>query len=211
MDTLAAVPITRSKIWTTLSAIDVKPFCTETEIVGDNVLTYLPWMKAHELMMSVFPEYTWEFTEDHRGRECHYFDDGSAEVRCRMTVGGQTNQTYLPIHRSGKAITSPSAMDVNTAKQRARVKALGEFGLGYRMWLHGKAKEDAVATPDAAPDEMIMVQSLWDSTAIDDSTDFEAANRLYSRYTKGLQNRGWTDTTGNWANLCKRNGWEDFA
>lgn len=210
MDTL-----TRAHIWATLSDIDVAPFCTETEVVGTQVLTYLPWMKAHEIMMGVFPEYHWEFTEDPTGRECHYFDNGSAEVRCRMTIGGQTNITYLPVHRSGKAIDSPDAMDINTAKQRCRVKAMGEFGLGYTMWLSSQIREQSVSNNEQttepetndADDELNKVIAIWDHLNFYEAKTFTEAQKLHDKYKRGLINRGLTDTTGNWEKLCKDNGW----
>ena len=213
MDTL-----TRAHIWATLSDIDVAPFCTETEVLGDQVLTYLPWMKAHEIMMGTFPEYHWEFTEDPEGRECHYFNDGSAEVRCRMTIGGQTNITYLPVHRSGKAIDSPSATDINTAKQRCRVKAMGEFGLGYTMWLSSQIKEiedQSVSKPEQstpsetndADSELQKVIEIWDFLKFGEAKTLSEATKLNDKFKRGLTNRGLTDTTGNWEKLCKDKGW----
>lgn len=212
MDTL-----TRAHIWATLSEIDVAPYCTETEIIGDQVLNYLPWMRAHEIMMAHFPEYHWEFTEDPTGRECHYFDDGSAEVRCRMTIGGQTNITYLPVHRSGKAIESPSATDINTAKQRCRVKAMGEFGLGYTMWLSSqirdieesvsKAEQSKEPETDNAEAELAKVVAIWDHLKFNEAKTFTEAQKLHDKFKRGLSNRGLTDTTGNWEKLCKENGW----
>ena len=212
MDTL-----TRAHIWATLSDIDVAPFCTETEVVGTQVLTYLPWMKAHEIMMGVFPEYHWEFTEDPTGRECHYFDNGSAEVRCRMTIGGQTNITYLPVHRSGKAINSPSATDINTAKQRCRVKAMGEFGLGYTMWLSSQIKEIEEAnvseteqsisleTDEAA--EAIKVKEVWKLCKFDEAKTLSEATKKYDKLKVQLANRGLTDDGVYWARLCEQRGW----
>lgn len=207
--------LTRAQIWATLSDIDVSEFCTETEIVGDQVLTYLPWMKAHEIMMGVYPEYHWEFTEDPQSRECHYFDDGSAEVRCRMTIGGQTNITYLPVHRAGKAISPPNAMDINTAKQRCRVKAMGEFGLGYTMWLSSQIREAGVsddvqseqAETNQEEEELQKVIAIWDHLKFDEAKTLTEAQKLYDKFKRGLTNRGLTDTTGNWQALCKENGW----
>ena len=209
--------LTRAHIWATLSDIDVAPFCTETEVLGDQVLTYLPWMKAHEIMMGTFPEYHWEFTEDPEGRECHYFNDGSAEVRCRMTIGGQTNITYLPVHRSGKAVDSPSATDINTAKQRCRVKAMGEFGLGYTMWLSSQVRdiEETVSETEqskepetnAAEEELAKVIAIWNHLKFDEAKTFTEAQKLHDKFNRGLTNRGLTDTTGNWEALCKDKGW----
>lgn len=206
MDTL-----TKAQIWATLSKINVTPYCTESEVYGDLVIKYIPWMRAHEIMMAQYPEYTWDFTEDPQGRECHYFDDGSAEVRCRMTIGDHTNITYLPIHRGGKPISTPSATDINTAKQRCRVKAMAEFGLGYQMWLNEpeKAPQQAEESPveEDAVDEAELVKALWMKTKIEETKSFSDAQKLYTRFTKGLQNRGWSDDSGRWEALCKKNKW----
>ena len=203
--------LTRADIWAKLSEIDVKPYCTETEVIGDLILKYLPWMRAHEIMMAHFPEYSWEFTEDPQGRECHYFDDGSAEVRCRMTIGDHTNITALPVHRNGKPIESPSAMDINTAKQRCRVKAMAEFGLGYSMWLEKDEKkpepEQEQEPVEDEVNESELVKALWIKTKIEECKSFGDAQKLYGRFTKGLKNRGWVDDSDRWESLCKRNGW----
>ena len=210
----------RAHIWATLTNINVKPFCTETEVIGDQVLTYLPWMKAHEVMMSAFPEYRWEFTEDHSGRECHYFDDGSAEVRCRMTIGEHTNITYLPVHRAGKAIQSPSATDINTAKQRCRVKAMGEFGLGYTMWLKPEVTEQPAANDSedvsnteqskssetkAAEDEKILW--VWRTCEVSDAKTLSAARKKYDKVKIELAKRGLEDDGKYWKLLCDKRGW----
>ena len=75
-----------------------------------------------------------------------------------------------PVHRSGKAIDSPDAMDINTAKQRCRVKAMGEFGLGYTMWLSSQIREQSVSNNEQttepetndADDELNKVIAIWD-------------------------------------------------
>ena len=201
--------LTRAQIWAELSNIDVAPFCTETEIIEDKVLTYLPWMKAHEIMMGVFPEYHWEFTEDPDGRECHYFNDGSAEVRCRMTIGGQTNITYLPVHRSGKAIDQPSATDINTAKQRCRVKAMGEFGLGYTMWISSQIKEIEEAEEPVVEEinEEEKIKEVWKLCKFDEAKTLSQAQKKYDKLKTQLANRGLTDDGFYWAKLCEQRGW----
>ena len=94
----------QKSIWTRFLNRYFRP-AHRAEILEDGTsLTILPWMNAHALMMGKFPEYTWEFTEDPEGREVHYFNDGTAEVRCRMTIG--------PTHRSllfVRDLTAPSA------------------------------------------------------------------------------------------------------
>lgn len=205
--------VTRAQIWAKLSEVPVKDFCTEAEEIEEGkVLSYLPWMKAHEIMMDNYPEYRWEFSEDPTGREVHYFDDGTAEVRCRMTVEGHTNITYLPVHRKGKAITNPNSMQINVAKQRARVKALGEFGLGYTMWLESvPAPEFREDTAEEQPlSDQDQVDEIWDLALpqLNAAKNQEAGIRIYNRFTRGLENRGLVDTTPKrWQTFCKDKGW----
>lgn len=203
--------ITRSFIWKQLASISVEELCTEQEALDEKTtIKYLPWMKAHELMMENFPEYRWEFSEDPQGRECHYFNDGSAEVRCRMTVEGHTNITYLPVHRQGKAILNPNAMQINSAKQRARVKALGEFGLGYTMWLNAADPPSFRAETVAEPSNDDQVEVIWLSALAElkEAKNQDAGKRIFRRFTQGLENRGLTDPTPKrWASICKEKGW----
>ena len=205
--------ISRSYIWNTLSQIDVTDFCTETEISDDKTIRYLPLMKAHEIMMGAFPEYSWEFSEDPQGREVHYFDDGSAEVRCRMTIGNHTNITYLPVHLFGEAVTAPNAMQIHVAKQRARVKALGEFGLGYKMWLGGvpapKMRDDNdPAEAKATEEDAIAAMWLDARSALNKATNVSAGKKIFDRYLKSLANRGFTDTSPDrWEKVCKAKDW----
>ena len=206
--------LTRSQIWKTLSQIDVTEFCTETEISDDVTIRYLPLMKAHEIMMDAFPEYSWEFSEDPQGREVHYFDDGSAEVRCRMTIGTHTNITYLPVHYLGDAVMAPNSMQIHVAKQRARVKALGEFGLGYKMWMvpsAPKMHEDVVAETvkeAEVADIVSQVEALWLTTKITEANNKSAGMKIYRRFLDGLRNRGWDDHDEHrWENLCKAKKW----
>ena len=133
-----------------------------------------------------------------------------------MTIGGQTNITYLPVHRSGKAIESPSATDINTAKQRCRVKAMGEFGLGYTMWLSSQIKEiedqsgpeqtPPVDTNDADAEHQKVI-AIWDHLKFGDAKTLSEATKLHDKFKRGLTNRGLTDSTGNWESLCKDKGW----
>tara|TARA_B110000093_G_scaffold113551_1_gene121757 strand:- start:2927 stop:3568 length:642 start_codon:yes stop_codon:yes gene_type:complete len=206
---------TRSEIWQKLSGIDVSTYCTEKEILNDKTIFYLPVMRAHEIMMNNFPEYNWEFSEDPAGREVHYFDDGSAEVRCRMTIGSHTNTTYLAVHAFGEAIIAPNSMQIHVAKQRARVKALGEFGLGYKMWLDSESVPKMLgANPaevrlQAISDEIDGIEAMWAKAKAIECTNREAGLKVYNRFAKWLMNQGMDDPQQNrWADLCKFKGWK---
>jgi len=95
------------------------------------------------------------------------------------------------------------------------VKALGEFGLGYKMWLGGvpapKMREDVVAeTAKEAEvaDIVSQVEALWVTTKITEANNKSAGMKIYRRYLGGLDNRGWDDHDEHrWENLCKAKGW----
>jgi hypothetical protein len=98
-------------------------------------ITYVKWMAAHAIMMKHFPQYTWEFLQDEHGKHTHFFPDKTCEVRCRVAIGDISHVTTLPVYgKSNTAQPNPNAHQVNTAKQRCRVKALAEFGLFHHMW-----------------------------------------------------------------------------
>ena len=151
--------VTRSHIWDTLTKLSDDKIATE-KFGG---ITYVKWMAAHATMMSQFPEYTWEFLLDEKGRSAHFFPDGTAEVRCQITIGEHSHVTTLPVYqKTGKAQVNPDSNQINTAKQRCRVKAMAEFGLFQHMWSEIPAEElDAV---DPAPVEPVResLQSVYE-------------------------------------------------
>lgn len=123
--------VTPAQIWATLSKISSDSVSTE-KFGG---ITYVKWMAAHAIMMKHFPEYTWEFLQDEHGKHTHFFPDKTCEVRCRVAIGDISHVTTLPVYgKSNTAQPNPNAHQVNTAKQRCRVKALAEFGLFHHMW-----------------------------------------------------------------------------
>ena len=157
----------KREIWNTLSNTD----CSAHIITDDDGVQIIQVMAAHALMMSAYPEYTYKFLPDSQGRELHYLDDGSAEVRLTMTVEGHEKTVSLPIHRNTQSIKNPSSWDLNTAKQRLRVRAMGEFGLAHQLWIKDQAApepeylEDAVA--DAVADDSTMADEYWVEADLD--------------------------------------------
>ena len=87
--------VTRSQIWETLTKLSDKDVATE-KFGG---ITYVKWMAAHATMMSHFPNYTWEFLLDDQGRSAHFFPDGTAEVRCKISIG---EHSHVPPFRCTK-------------------------------------------------------------------------------------------------------------
>ena len=126
-------------IWEKLSSVPKDKVQTETRKLKDGTqkkFTYVHWMHAHAAMKSVFPDYTWEFEVNETGGHAFYYGD-TAEVRCRMTILGKTQVTSLPVYEFGtwEAKPNPTADDINTAKQRCRVKSMAEFGLFADLYM----------------------------------------------------------------------------
>lgn len=140
------MPETKKQIWDTLFKVDVSEHVKFLS-VGAKSLPYLPWPAMHVLMMQNFPEYSWSFSEDHHMREAHYFEGGSCEVRCTMTIGEHTIITSLAVTDSDEAESNPSASLIATAKQRCRVKAAAEFGLGFSLWHDSEQFTDEAPAP----------------------------------------------------------------
>jgi len=181
------VPTSKKEIWNTLSNTD----CSAHIITDDDGVQIIQVMAAHALMMSAYPEYTYKFLPDSQGRELHYLDDGSAEVRLTMTVEGHEKTVSLPIHRNTQSIKNPSSWDLNTAKQRLRVRAMGEFGLAHQLWIKDQAApepeylEDAVA--DAVADDSTMADEYWVEADLESCTNLRALERKHNRYLNALR------------------------
>lgn len=147
--------VTPAHIWETLSTISSESVSTE-KFGG---ITYVKWMAAHAIMMKHFPQYTWEFLQDEHGKHTHFFPDKTCEVRCRVAIGDISHVTTLPVYgKSNTAQPNPNAHQVNTAKQRCRVKALAEFGLFHHMWSDLPFEEpDAPTAADPKPEALTQI------------------------------------------------------
>tara|TARA_Y100001937_G_scaffold124954_1_gene190702 strand:+ start:98 stop:766 length:669 start_codon:yes stop_codon:yes gene_type:complete len=160
-------------IWERLSAIPAKKIYNdkiETENGDEIDLPYVNWMHAHAAMMSAFPDYTWEFEVNpiDQGHAFYYGD--TAEVRCVMTVMGKTQFTSLPVYDylTRKPKVNPTSDDINTAKQRCRVKAMAEFGLYADLYMPEQRTAEIhnineAKTPQRSkqPDDKEKLENAW--------------------------------------------------
>lgn len=128
-----------TSIWSTLSSINVNDHVEKKQ-----GFSYLSWAWAWGVLMERFPDSKFSFERFENGEEVFRYADGTAEVRCALTINGFTRTMWLPVmdHRNA-AIKNPNARDVNDAKMRCLVKAMALFGLGHYIY----AGEDL---PDAA-------------------------------------------------------------
>jgi len=218
--------VTKKDIWGVLHSIPIEKDLLEYRTVdyGDDAtsIAYISIHIAHELMMQHYPEYSWAFAEDDLRRECHYFNDGSTEVRVSMTVEGHTIHTSLNVTNSNGAETkTPSAKDIHNTKQRCRVKAMGEFGLYYDLWVHPESYMRKQAE-DKPPVLNLMKTSpakdvgeldrYWlnlessPSRASAEKIKTQIENQL--RVMKGQATYTSDDIKNRWAKTCKAKGWK---
>lgn len=89
---------------------------------------YLSWSYAVHELLSRDPQATWEY------KEPMVFADGSMMVFCSVSAFGKTMTAQMPVLNMNKAITNPSAMQVNTAMMRALTKGIALHGLALYIY-----------------------------------------------------------------------------
>ena len=119
----------KKSVWATLSAIDVKD---KTKKKGD--MTYLPWAWAWGALKEKYPEATFK-KHIHDGMAYIKDEKGNAFVEVTVTVEGISATELYPVtDYKNNAIPNPDAFQVNTALQRALVKAIAYHGLGHYIY-----------------------------------------------------------------------------
>ena len=120
-----------SDIFKTLNAINVN---NNTEKKGR--FTYLSWAWAWAELMKAYPTATRTVYENQDGLPC-FIGLGSVIVKVGVTINDIEHIQHHPVFDSrNKAIPADKCnlMDVNTAIQRATVKAIGLHGLGLYIY-----------------------------------------------------------------------------
>jgi hypothetical protein len=114
-------------------------------------LSYLPWAWAVDLLLRADPTATWEY-RDFNGAPHLTLADGTAMVFCTVTAFGQSRTMQLPVmdHRN-KAIANPDAFAVNTAMQRALVKAVACHGLGLYLYAGEGLRDGDTSREESQP------------------------------------------------------------
>ena len=123
-------------IYATLSNIDVKPFAEKK-----NKLDYLPWAKAHEIMMLHYPDYIWRWEENIETGDPYFITDTGYYVVTSVIVEGHLKKEILPVtDYANKVLEKPNIFDINTAIRRCYVKCLAQFGLGIQLYIGEKSR-----------------------------------------------------------------------
>ena len=107
-----------------------------------NNLTYLPWAAAWEAVKRIYPDATFEISEqviDEFGNKRFWFSDGNTGwVKVSVTIEGLTMTEVLPImDYRNQAIPADkiTSTDANKSFKRCLVKCLALHGLGTYVFL----------------------------------------------------------------------------
>ena len=214
----------KSEVFNTLSGVDVRQYVRHTSALDNSVeklLPHLPWQVAHQLMLEHYPDYEWSFAENPDGLEVFYFKDGTAEVRCVMSVGEATMIASKSVTGSqNKAYANPSADDIHNAKMRCRVRALAELGLGWDLWINPDhyVKTETASAPEAV-EEKAPVSNKTESASVEDRmfATVQAATTKANALTEikkikgGWKNRKlpMEELEARWKALCAERGWKN--
>lgn len=121
-----------NKTWKTLSALNVND---DKEKKGR--FDYLSWAHAWKHVKNHTEDANYELHED------IVYPDNSREVRCSVTINGQTHMSWLAVmDNNNRAIKNPDARAINDARQRCFVKAIAMHGLALYIY-QGEGVPDA--------------------------------------------------------------------
>lgn len=178
-------------VWETLSAINVND-----HIEKKSGFSYLSWSWAWATLMDHYPDAEFYF-ENQTGEHgllnndgVIRYPDGTAEVRCVLTVDATTHTMWLPVmDYKNQAIKNPNARDINDAKMRCLVKAMSLFGLGLYIYAGedlpdaSKQKPAPAADPIAglADEKSQLLKAVTDAATLD---DLKAAFTKASKYAR---------------------------
>ena len=132
--------LTYKDVWNKLSKID----CSD-KIQKKMNLSYLSWAWAWGVLQEHYPQAQYIFYQGDNDVPYVQFPDGTAEVRCRVSIDNLSREMWLPVMDFKKnAVQNPSSMEVNFAKMRCLTKCLGMYGLGHYIY----AGEDVPSADD---------------------------------------------------------------
>ena len=127
--------ITYESIWEDLSKVDCSEHIKEIKY-GNRALRYLSWSWAWGILMEHYPQATYRFYEQvDSGIPYIQFPNGTAEVRCRVTIGRCSREMWLAVmDKSNSAVKNPTSTQINDSKMRCLTKCLAMFGLGHYIY-----------------------------------------------------------------------------
>jgi hypothetical protein len=135
--------LTYKDVWDNLSKID----CSD-KVEKKMNLSYLSWAWAWGVLQEHYPQSTYLFYQGEDDVPYVKFPDGTAEVRCRVSIDNLTREMTLSVmDNRNNAIQNPNSRQVNDTKMRCLVKCLAMYGLGHYIY----AGEDVPSSDKEEP------------------------------------------------------------
>jgi len=140
---MANKELTYKDVWDNLSKID----CSD-KVEKKMNLSYLSWAWAWGVLQEHYPQSTYLFYQGEDDVPYVKFPDGTAEVRCRVSIDNLTREMTLSVmDNRNNAIQNPNSRQVNDTKMRCLVKCLAMYGLGHYIY----AGEDVPSSDKEEP------------------------------------------------------------
>jgi len=150
----------------TLTYAEMRKIDVTSHIEKKGKFNYLSWSHAIDALLLHDENATWEYLPKES------FPDGSMMITCSVTAFDKVRTMQLPVlDFKNKAVSNPSAMDINTAMQRCLAKAIACHGIGLHIY-HGE---------DLPPE---YVKEL--TQAEKDANEFARQTRIYQTAAKTM-------------------------
>jgi hypothetical protein len=121
-------------VWATLSAID----CNK-HVEKKGQFSYLSWTWCWAMVKDRYHDANFRIEDD------SVFPDDTVEVRMTVTICGMSHTMWLPVlDFKNRAIKSPNAFDINSARMRCLVKCCAMHGLGHYIYSGESTPQEAV-------------------------------------------------------------------
>jgi len=130
---------------------DLRKIDVTKHIEKKGKFNYLSWSHAIDELLQIDNDASWEYAVPTT------FPDGSMMIGCTVTALGKSRTMQLPVlDFKNQAISTPNAMQINTAMQRCLAKAIACHGIGLHIY-HGEdlpPEYEEPKAPEPTPEEL---------------------------------------------------------
>ena len=177
--------LTYKDVWNKLSKID----CSD-KIQKKMNLSYLSWAWAWGVLQEHYPQAQYIFYQGDNDVPYVQFPDGTAEVRCRVSIDNLSREMWLPVMDFKKnAVQNPNSMEVNFAKMRCLTKCLGMYGLGHYIYAGEDVPSEDSDTVEKAKPKKVEPRSVGGSAM----TNVQEETKPVEQEDKGYGSEAWAE------------------
>ena len=177
--------LTYKDVWDKLSKID----CSD-KIEKKMNLSYLSWAWAWGVLQEHYPQAQYIFYQGDNDVPYVQFPDGTAEVRCRVSIDNLSREMWLPVMDfKNNAVQNPNSMEVNKAKMRCLTKCLGMYGLGHYIYAGEDVPSEDSDTGKKAKPKKVEPRSVGGSAM----TNVQEETKPVEQDDKGYGTEAWAE------------------